>query len=540
MKTLIQNGTIYDGSGAPAKTGDLLLEGDTILEVGAPGQFPPHSDWQVINAKGKAVTPGFIDPHRHCDLAVFRDADFGCLELAQGITTVLGGNCGLTPFPTTAQTRRQTCDFIEPCLGPAPASLRLNDYPDYQAQLEGVALRLNMGAMIGTGTVKTAAIGGFGKQPFTPEQMARAQGYLTQALENGAFGISCGVMYTPECYSSTEEFVRLLTPCAKYNRILTCHIRGEGDSLVSSVQEVIDIAQQAGLRVNISHFKAVGCRNWGRTIHQAIERIENARAHGQEVTVDFYPYTGGSTTLLTPIPPTFVETETAATLAKLATPAGVDTLRQELQKAHPGWDNMVRDIGWERIVISSVALPEHLPYQGKNIKEICEKEHYADETAFIADLLVKEKGKVGIIVMSMDPADVDTVARLPYSAIISDSLYGITSCPHPRLYGSFAKIIRDYVRERGLLSMEQAVHKMTGMTAQRFSIRNRGLLRPGYKADINIFDPLQLSDRATFSNPCQTAVGMDMVLVNGAAALQNGKPTNCRKGAALRGSLAEK
>lgn len=520
MKKRIAGGLVYDGTGAPPRRADLLLEDGRIAGIGS---FDAGAAEETVDTSGLAVTPAFIDSHRHCDFAAVSDPGFGGLELAQGIGTVLGGNCGMSPFPSSDASRAQMYDFIEPCLGRAPAGFAPTGFAGYRAALEKTAPAVNVGSLVGTGAVKVAAKG-FAKTPYTQREMERAQGFLKEALEEGAFGISSGIMYTPECYSTREEFVRLLSPAARFGRVWTCHIRGEGDSLVPSVEEVIDIARRAQLPLNISHFKSVGCGNWHDAVFRAVDRIEAARARGQDVTVDYYPYTGGSTTLLTLVPPSCAGDGTEALLRALGKPEGVEKLRRELARPQPGWDNMARMIGWERIVVSSVSLPENKRYQGRNIKEICE-ERGCDPAALTAELLVSERGKVGVILMSMAQEDVDTVAKLPYSAVISDSLYGAPDFPHPRLYGSFAKIIRDAVRERKLFPLETAVHKMTGMTAARFGIPARGVLREGAAADLNLFDPAAFGDRATFGEPKQPASGMEAVLLGGETVWRRGRRT---------------
>ena len=518
MKYLIQNGTVYDGTGKAPKQADVLVSGDRIVSV-EPGLNVP--DAKAVDARGKAVAPGFIDIHRHCDFRPMADPDFGKVELAQGITTTIAGNCGLAPVPAPARFRQEMYDFIEPCLGvPAPGT-DFADYHAYSCAVGSSALNMNMGFLAGTGAVKTA-VKGYGKEPYTPEEMQRAVGYAEEAMNVGAFGVSMGIMYQPECYSSVEELVSLVRPAAKHGGVLCCHIRGEGDSLVESVREIISIAGRAGIRLNISHFKSTGIKNWNKKIYEAIGAVEQARSKGQDVMVDFYPYTGGSTTLLTLLPPCVLEKTQALTLQKLSTEAGKKELREQIYRTHPGWDNMVTGIGWKNILISSLENPEHAAFQGKNVEELAAQNGYADPSDFACDLLVSEKGKVGIIVLSMDQNDVDTVARLPYSMVISDSLYGGGGSPHPRLYGSFAKIVREYVLERRVLTLEQAVRKMTSMPAERMRLDGRGTIAPGNYADINIFDPREFRDNAVYSDPKQLSTGMQWVFLNGVPVWHDG------------------
>lgn len=539
MKIKIENGLIYDGSGGKPFPGDILIENDKIAAIEPREgslQSSVSESWKpdlIIYAGHKAVTPGFLDSHRHGDLAAISDPDFGEIELAQGITTVLGGNCGLTPFPYVESTGRQMLDFIEPCLGKASEDMKFAGFSEYMAALEAAKPYINTGQMIGTGAVKIAAKG-FGKEPFTKAEMDRAKGYIREALEEGAFGASIGIMYVPECYSSTAEFIELLKDVGKYNRIVTCHIRGEADGLISSVEEVLKIGREAEVPINISHFKAVGLKNWQKTIYQAIEKIDQARAAGQDVTVDFYPYTGGSTTLMTLLPPSIQEPRMQDTLNILSTRDGADLLKREIYKQHEGWDNMVLDVGWDRILISSVTKAQNKQFVGKNVQEIAEEWGYADPADFVRELLVDEEGKVGIIQMSMDPSDLDTIARLPYSMVISDALYGNTDSPHPRLYGSFPRVISDFVMKRGILKLETAIHKMTQMTAERFRIQGRGTLAVGNYADINIFNPQRLRDQATYNKPKQLSTGLDMAFINGKLVWNDNKKTGVNSAKLLR------
>lgn len=519
MRYLIKNGTVYDGTGVPAYAADLLIEDERIAII-APNLSVPEA--VMIDAQGMVVTPGFIDTHRHCDITPVINKDFGRIELAQGITTTIVGNCGLAPVPSTDLYRNEVNDFIEPCLGKVPSGLKLEHYSDYTKVLKDAHPKINMGFLAATGAIK-AAVKGYSKTPYTAAELKTAAAYMQEAMEAGAFGASMGIMYQPECYSTKEEFLTLIEPAAKSGGTLCCHIRGEGDNLVKSVQEVIEIAALAQIRLNISHFKSTGIKNWGEKIYQAIACIEQAQSQGQDITVDFYPYTGGSTTLQTLLPPCILEDDNASTLKKLATVTGKRELRDQIYRTHPGWDNMVTGIGWGKIVISSLSNPKNLSFQGRNIADLAVENGYSEPSDFVCDLLVEEDGKVGVILLSMDQKDVDAVARLPYAAVISDSLYGGGTNPHPRLYGSFPKVIREYVSERFVLTMEQAIHKMTGMPAERMQLKSRGELIPGNFADINLFDPRKLVDHAVYNAPNQLSTGMNWVFINGVPAWHNGE-----------------
>ncbi|MDR2418526.1 MAG: amidohydrolase family protein [Treponema sp.] len=512
MGILIQDGTVYDGSGSPPIEADILIEGERIAAMGARLTAHGAAPRATINARGRVVCPGFIDIHRHADVAMFTSAGFGETELAQGITSVVVGNCGIAPVPGAGLARAEYYRYIEPVVGHIAAGLPFADYAVYAGALERACLPLNVGFLAAGGAIKTA-VKGFAKTPFSAAEMRDAVAYIEQAKEHGALGLSFGIMYQPECYSSREELTALARVAG--DGILCTHIRGEGDSLVSSIEEMLDVAFNAGVPLNISHFKASGVRNWRNAIYRAIERIEAARNAGQRVGADFYPYDGGSTTILSLIPPSVLEESTVALVQKLGTSAGRETLRQEFRKSHAGWDNMAASIGWERVIISSVINPECAGYCGKSMKQIACENGCGEPLDLLCDLVVSEEGQVGIIVLSMAQEDIDEVARLPWTALISDALYGGGVHPHPRLHGAFPRFLREYVRERKVLTMEQAIHKMTLMGAERLGIRDRGVLRVGAYADVLVFDPACFVDRAGYQHPAQMAVGMETVILNG-------------------------
>lgn len=275
MKTWVRNGLVYDGTGAPPKKEDLLIENGVIREVGT-----VHAEAErVIDAESKCVTPGFIDIHRHCDLAAIGEK-FGTIELSQGITTTVSGSCGLTPFPSRDETRQALYDFLEPCLGRGDPRLKLEKFSDYRNCLENTARPLNIGGLVGTDSVKIY-LKGFSSAPYTKEELDEGCAVISESMDDGALGISMGIMYVPECYSTREDLVCLAEAAAKKGGVLTCHIRGEGNSLVESVEEILDISMRSGIPLNISHFKAVGPKVWGSGLARAIEKIEDARSRGR-------------------------------------------------------------------------------------------------------------------------------------------------------------------------------------------------------------------------------------------------------------------
>lgn len=509
MKTLIKHAVVFDGVHPQLQYGDVYLNEDRLEAVG--GVIDAPAD-QVLDAGGQWMTPGFVDIHRHPDLAVFGDS-FGQAELAQGITSVVGGNCGLSPVPMSAANEREHRAFLAPCLGETHRG-RFEDFQAYRQSLSSVPLPLNMGMLAAVGAIMTCAKG-YDNARFSPEEMKRARWLLQDALEKGALGVSLGIMYQPECFASQEEYVRLLSAATPYGRPLCCHIRGEGASLVQSVEEVLRLAQCVGLPLHISHFKSTGIRHWRGLIHQAIERIEKARAQGQDVTVDFYPYDAGASTLLSLVPPQLLGDQDAF-LTSAATSEGKARMREAIYRENPQWDNMVQDIGWERILISSAEGMDSLA--GLDFVSAAKALGVKDPADALCELLAATRGKAGVVLQSMCWDDVKTVAALPYSMLISDALYG-GGAAHPRQKGAFPRFLKQFVPE--VMSWEEALLKMTALPAKRLGLRGRGELRVGNAADLAVFSPQALTDRATYAHPEEIAQGMQWVFVNGQLAWEN-------------------
>lgn len=534
---LIRNGWVIDGSGTAAFQADVLIQ-DQFIRAIQPG-LTPAPETQVLDAKNLVLTPGFIDIHRHCDTGPLQDnapfPDYGDVLLRQGITTTVTGNCGISLYPLSpnAQVRSEMQSYYAPVLGPITAYQQITSYQDYMAALAERSLPVNTMAMIGTGAVRIA-VNGFSEEPLTPEQVEQGRGMVEAAMQQGAPGASIGLMYLPECYASVQELGRILEPLGKYDRILCTHIRGEGDSLVRSIAEVIEIARLAGCRLEISHFKSCGLKNWGKGIYEAIDLIEAARHKGQKVYCDFYPYDCGSTTLLSLIPPAFVAGDLARALQQMQTRSGQQQLRDMLAREYADWDNYVISLGWDKAEISAVERPENQWMIGKNITEIAREGSFADEVEAAASLLVAENGNVAIVIHSMDSRDVDAVAKLPDSLVISDAIYAETKRPHPRMYGAFPHVIHDFVAERRVLSLETAVKKMTSLPAQRMRLDKRGSLKVGYYADINVFDPSRFQDHATYAEPTELPAGLSWTLINGRIVLKNDQIQNKQAGQLLK------
>jgi N-acyl-D-amino-acid deacylase len=520
MTTLIRDGTIIDGSGDPPFRGDILVKNGVIRAVQPrTGSLPEPAD-ETIDAGGRVVCPGFIDLHRHCDTAALGE-DFGLIEISQGITSCFAGNCGMAPVPNAPSSRRALENYLEPCLGSFKTE-KFRTHREYVERLRSTDLPVNMGFYAGMGVIRIA-IKGFGPEPFSGAEMETARAFLRDALDSGAFGMSIGLMYVPELYCSVKEIAALASVMKGGKGILCTHMRWETEHLPKGVKEVISIAKRAGVPLEISHFKAAGLKAWHGAVHEAIEIIEAERERGMDITVDFYPYDCGSSTMMQMLPPEYLAMGVEEAIAGLNKPENVEVIRRLLDEEEGEWDNLSQSIGWDRTIISSVNLEENRKFLGKSVTACAQEYGYRDEVEMAARLLYTEQGRVSIINQSMSVEDLDTIARLPYSSLISDALYGNMQSPHPRLCGAFPRFLREFVRERKVLELPVAIRKMSAMPAQRVGLNDRGFLRPGYTADILIFDPENFRDRADYFIPRELSTGLDYVLVGGKIAYREGK-----------------
>ena len=526
MKTLIVNGQLLDGLGHDPVRADLVIEGDRITEIGLLSDAEAD---RRIDAAGRLVTPGFVDIHRHPDMAVLSES-FGPGESAQGITSLVGGNCGLSSVPMNPRHEQECRAFLAPVLGAGEATA-FDSMESYFRCAERRGLPVNLGMLAAAGAIKIWAKG-FEASPFTHAEMDRARAMLRTMLEEGALGVSLGIMYTPECYTATGEYIRWLQAAAPFGRPLCCHIRGEGNSLLSSVQEVINIGKAVGLPVHISHFKSTGIRNWGVLIHRAIDLIEKARASGQDVTADFYPYDAAASTLLSLVPPDLQAMYRGEPCRTAAGKELREKMKRVLYGPTPGWDNMVQDIGGGRILLTGA--PGAESFAGMNFEEITEHMGLEDPCDAMCEILALTGGQAAVVLQSMSGEDLKTIARLPYTFLISDALYG-SGAAHPRQKGAFPRFLREFVPQ--VLSLPEAIRKMTSMPADRLGIRDRGRLARGCFADVAVFSWDEFGDCATFSAPDLPARGMYRLLLNGETVWKDESRTDLKPGRILRAAI---
>jgi len=516
---LIRGGTVLDGTGAPGRRADVALAGDRVTAV-APDL--PGEAGQVVDATGCMVAPGFIDMHAHSDFALLAYPSAEA-KVRQGVTTEVTGMCGFSPAPAPpgGGLLREWAAFLSPQL-----DWRWTSFGSWLDRLRQAGLTGNVVPFVGHGTLRIAAMG-FEQRPPTADEARRMAALLSEALDAGAFGLSTGLIYAPSVYADTAELVALARVAgSRAGRLYSSHIRGEGPTLEAAIVEAIRIGDEGGVPVQISHLKACLKANWPK-MGEALQTIERARARGVDVTADMYPYTAGSTTLASLLPVWVHEGGMAALLGRLADGSTRGRILDAGRASEGGWGGPNGTIAWPDVMIAEC--PRVPGVEGRTMAEIAAARRVPAEDALI-DLLREADGQVSMIHFLMLDANVARGLQFPHVTIGSDNL-GLCAGPeeahagkpHPRQHGCFAKVLGTYVRERGVLSWEAAVHKMTGQSAVRLGLADRGVLRPGAVADVVIFDPRTVADLATYEAPHRYPAGIPWVWINGGAVLEAGR-----------------
>lgn len=485
---VIRHGVVVDGTGAPAFRADVAVAGDRIVAVGEVHQEAART----IDASGLVVAPGFIDVHTHDDLAVLRTptVDF---KVRQGVTTDIVGNCGIGAAPCSEAYLDFYRTVLGDILGPMDAAPWRTTEEFYRA-VEEAGPSLNVASFVPHSTIRFLAMG-VERRPPARAEMAAMKGLLAQGMEAGALGLSTGLIYPPGLFAATEELIELGRVAGGHGGIYASHIRDEGDGMLDAVAEALRIGEEGGVPVQISHHKAMLERNWGK-VEQSIGLIEEARARGLDVTVDVYPYTAGSTGL------------------GMLLLAGRD-----------------EDMAGEQLLVVSVKHQHE--YEGMTLAEIARRMALPLREAALR-LLEEEENAVVVVAFAMSEEDVQRVMRYEQAMFGSDGIPSPTGKPHPRLYGTFPRVLGRYVREQRLLPLEEAVRKMTSLPARKHWLWERGEVRPGFFADLCIFDPETVTDRATYEEPRQYPEGIPYVIVNGALVVDGSVHTGARPGRVLR------
>jgi N-acyl-D-aspartate/D-glutamate deacylase len=521
---LVHDADLVDGTGTSSRRVDILVRSGVIEAVEPTGQVA-DGEWHTVYAAGRTVTPGFIDVHSHADNAPFLNQD-DTSKILQGVTTEVVGNCGFSLAPRTEDTGRVIEDYALRIFPPVPWSW--HTFAELLSAADSRGYVTNYAALAGHHALRIAAMAMDDRAPDERERDVMAQ-LLDEALEAGAFGLSTGLIYPPGLFSETEELVELarrLPPGRPY----VTHMRGEGPQLLSSIAEAIRIGEETGSQVQISHLKSSGRPNWG-VMGTALQMLDDARERGVDVRHDVYPYTAGSTMLTATLPPWFQEGGDGAVLRRLSDPNTLERLRVELATNQQSWENFVFGAGWNGIVVASSASHRH---DGESIEAIAVASGQ-DPFDALVDILREEELKVSMIVHSMNEADLEQAMVHRMTMIGSDGLPpGVGGKPHPRMYGTFPRVLARYVRERGVLTLAAAVRKMTSLPAETFGLTDRGTVAPGMVADLVAFDPAAVLDVADYQEPTQQPRGIDWVMQAGRIVVQDGAYVGGRWGQRLR------
>lgn len=523
---LLCGGTVYDGSGQQGVLADVAIQSGKIAAL---GHLSSGKAQKRIDCTGKCVTPGFLDIHRHADAAVFRPG-FGKLELMQGLTTIVNGNCGLSVAPAGGRYAAEIRHYLQPVTGDFGEEIPTASMKDYLDSCRTQQLPIHVGMLAGNGTARAAVCGYEILHP-NDAQFSAIHARLEQSLADGALGVSLGLGYAPECFYNTQELIRALQPLANSGIPITVHMRQEGDGVLNSVQEMAEVAKALHTPVHISHLKAMGRRNWGKKIPKVLELIAQERQNGLDLSCDVYPYTAGSTQLMHILPPDFLEGGMEAVVARLRDSVQREILRDRIENGKD-FDNIAQLVGWENIVLSSMRLPEHQELVGLTIAEAAEKRGQ-DAFSCCCDLLAEEHCEITMVDYITCEEDIAAILRVPFSHIISDSTYPTQGMPHPRLYGTFARAVEHYVCKQKVLPLQTMIQKLTLEPAKVLGLNSKGRLTIGADADVNIFDPAAIHEMGTYADPSHCATGFDTILVGGNLAVEHGRLTGQCGGSVL-------
>ncbi|HUU13786.1 MAG TPA: D-aminoacylase [Terriglobia bacterium] len=527
---LIVGGHIVDGSGSPWFEGSVAVKDGRIVDV---GRLPNATARQVIDAAGLVVAPGFIDLHSHSDFTLLVDGKAQS-KIRQGVTTEILGEA----------------DSAGPVLGPVAPEFDKDLKPygierdwktlgGYFARLERQGISVNIASYVGSGQVRECVLGNVDRAPSAAE-LEKMKGLVDQAMREGAIGLSSGLIYPPNSFAKTDELIELAKVAAKYGGIYATHIRGESWTSIRAINEAIEISEKAGLPAHIFHFKKYGRDNWGKMDEQ-VKLIQAARDRGVDITANQYPYIAAMTGLEMCIPPKYQEGNSDQVVERLKDPKVRAEIRKAIAEGMPGWDdNEVKSVGgWHGVQVASMQRPENKKFEGKRMDEVA-KMMGKDPLDALCDLLISEGGSAEAVYFGMSDPDVRLAMQQPWVGIGSDGSavnpeMEFVGKPHPRFYGTFPRVLGHYAREENVLTLADAVRKMTSFPAQIEGLTDRGLLRPGMAADIAIFDPKTVIDQATFDAPHQYPVGIPYVIVNGVVVLDKGQHTGAKPGRVLYG-----
>ena len=530
LDLLITNGRIIDGTGNPAYEADVGIVGSKI-EIMERDLNKLTAD-RTIDADGMVVCPGFIDTHSHDDAYLLINPQCDD-KVRQGVTTDVIGNCGFSLTPLSDQ-HRDDLRIASSIMGGShlPNDFwRLSSFDEYLTVLEESRPGINVVPLVGHGTIRIAVLGFENRRP-TESELAEMKHLTADAMQAGAFGLSSGLIYVPANYAGTEEIIELGKVAGQYRGIYATHMRSEGDWQMEAIEETLRIASEADVAVHISHHKIAGKNNWGKSL-DTLNLFSEARTRGLMVTCDQYPYKAGSTFLAAALPPHIQAHGPSVFAEELRRPEIQRAIADEIESdGNTHWENLIKGAGFDNIIISDS--PHHEDYIGKSITQIAEMEAKGPYDIFF-DLLIEEQMEVAMIIFIMDEEDVIRIMRDPLTMIGTDGIPGFgTSKVHPRMIGTFPRILGRYVRQKGLIELEEAIRKMTSLPAQTFGLYKKGVLRERMDADVVVFDPETIIDKSTFDDPTRPPEGIRCVIVNGELAVENGRVLGATSGQVLQ------
>jgi len=528
---VIKNGRIIDGSGNSWVSGDVAITGDRIAKI---GRLDSSTAKRVIDAHDLVVSPGFIDMLGQSEISLLID-NRSLSKLSQGITTEITGEGG-SIAPQDALTLSQ----LQPELDRYHLKIDWTTLDGYFARLEKSGTPLNIGTYVGAAQVREAVLGDVDRVP-TPEELEKMKSLVAEAMQQGAFGVSTALIYPPGHYAKIEELVELAKVAGQYGGLYATHMRSEGQSEAAAVDEALRIGRESHLPVEIFHLKVIGKPRWG-SMPKIVGMIQAARDAGQDVSADMYPYVAGGTALASSLPPWVADGGTEKLLERLKDPAIRARIKQEMAKEHPNWENLYLGSGGAAgVLVSGIVNPDLKKYDGQTLAQIATAQS-KDPLDALMDLVLADKAQTGALYFIASEDDLRYGLKQPWTSIGLDgselSLDGPLFEPHshPRAFGSMPRFIGHYVRDEHLLPLEQAIRKVTSLPAQRERLRDRGLLKEGFFADITILDPNTIIDKATYENPAQISAGVKYVFVYGQLAYEDGGLTGSKAGRVLRGS----
>ena len=520
---VIENGRLITGTGNPWFYGDVALVGDKIVRVGRLGEAEAD---RRIDAAGCYVSPGFIDGHSHSDLFLFVDP-IAEAKVMQGITTENVGMDGMSVAPIEEKDIAGWRKHLSGLAGDPPIDWKWRSFADYLDAIDELRTSDNISSYVGLGTIRLNVMGMTDRNA-TAQEVEAMRSVAAQAMDEGARGVSSGLIYPPSQYQTLEEVVAVCELVRDYDGIYDVHLRSEGDGIIAGMEEVIEIGRRSGIPIVVTHHKAMGKRNWGRS-EATLRMVDDARREGLDVTLEQYPYTAASTMFHAVIPPWYHAHGPQRLVDDLRTDR--EKIKKDIRE-RTDWENWVSSNGWENIVISSVGSETNKGYEGKSVAEIATMRGQADPADTAMDLLAEEDLNVGMVIFCMDEADVTRIMAHPTVSVITDGLLG--GKPHPRVYGSFPRVLGHYVREQGALRLEEAIRKMTSAPAQKLRLKSKGVLGAGLDADVTVFRAETVIDRATYDDPRQHPSGIEWVIVNGQVVVEKGVHTGARPGRTVR------